>query len=129
MATKRTFRYTWLWEQFEDRADYIRKHMFGAQAVYLSGRLMFLVSERPEPWGGLICPTEREQHASLLADFPFLSNHPVLGKWLYLTAAGDNFDDDAQQIIEAILRGDKRFGVEPPLKRQKLISPRRAPQK
>lgn len=105
-------RHAWLWEQFEDRREYYRKRMFGSQAVYLGDRLMFGVTEKDEPWCGLLCATSREHHPSLLAQFPFLKPHPILGKWLYLSAAADGFEQNAQLIMDAIQSGDPRFGVE-----------------
>jgi hypothetical protein len=87
--------------------------MFGSQAIYLCGRLMFCVASKQEPWKGLLCATSREHHESIRRDFPFLIPHPVLGKWLYLSDADDAFEYRAQSVIEAIARGDRRFGVVP----------------
>lgn len=114
--------HSWIWEQFEDRPDYVRKHMFGCQAVYLSGRIVFCVGCRQPPWSGLLLPVAREHHASLMDDFSFLQPHPVLGKWLYLPDADDRFEYNAQAVLDAIANGDPRLGVIPPVKRR-----RRAP--
>lgn len=115
----RNNRYSWLWEQFEERGDYARRAMFGCQAVYLSGKLMFAVTDRQEPWNGLLCATDRPHHDALRADFPVLTPHPILGKWLYLSAASDGFEEYAQGIADAIARGDVRFGVEPSARKRR----------
>lgn len=86
--------------------------MFGCVACYVAGRLVVVLADRREPWQGLLLPTEREVHSSLLEDFPDLRVHPVLPKWLYLPHGG-GFAASASQIIRRIADGDQRFGVEP----------------
>ncbi len=105
--------HSWLWEQFQERADYTRKSMFGCQAIYLRGRLMFCVAARHEPWNGVLIATEREHHPSLVNEFPFLVPHPILGKWLYLSQSDDAFEYRAESLMAAIHGGDARFGVVP----------------
>ncbi len=46
-------------------------------------------------------------------DYQNVVQHPVLKKWLYLPEASENFESDAQVIVEAIRMNDPRFGVEP----------------
>lgn len=98
--------------------------MFGCVACYQQGRLVLVLADRSEPWQGLLVPTERRAHASLLEEFPPLRGHPVLGKWLYLAHAADGFAATAAQIVERIAAGDARFGVEPAMPR--LPRPRTA---
>ncbi|HSD09592.1 MAG TPA: hypothetical protein VLF14_01310 [Candidatus Binatia bacterium] len=57
-------------------------------------------------------PTEKPLHPSLLADFPALRVHPVLRKWLYVPHAAGAFATVARAIVEHIVTGDRRFGVE-----------------
>lgn len=121
------FRHSWLWEQFEDRPDYIRKSMFGCQAIYLHGRMMFCVAAKQDPWAGLLCITAREHHASLCAEFPYLTPHAVLGKWLYLSDSDDHFESRAQDLLELIGRGDRRLGVVPQPRRRSSKAKRSAP--
>lgn len=85
---------------------------------------MLVLADRGEPWQGLLLPTERRQHASLLEEFRSLRVHPVLGKWLYLAQSNDGFAAAATQILERIGGGDPRFGVEtspPRLPRRKTV--------
>ena len=91
--------------------------MFGCVGCYLDGRLVLVLADRGEPWAGLLIPTERLFHASLLAEFSVLRAHPVLRKWLYLPHASGGFAFGASEIVERIMGGDERFGVEPELPR------------
>lgn len=97
--------------------------MFGCVGCYLDGRIVAVLADRGEPWEGLLVPTERRSHASLLEEFPALRHHPALPKWLYLSHRSPTFDDAAHAIVERIAAGDERFGVEPPPRRL----PRRKP--
>jgi hypothetical protein len=66
----------------------------------------------------LIC-TEREHHASLIAEFPPLSPHPVLPKWLYLAESSDEFERVAERLVTLAKRRDPRIGVAPKAKKRK----------
>jgi hypothetical protein len=87
--------------------------MFGCVACYVSGRLVLVLADRGKAWQGLLVPTERGAHASILAEHPELSAHPVLGKWLYLADDSPDFTAAAAAILERIQARDERFGVEP----------------
>jgi hypothetical protein len=87
--------------------------MFGCVGCYLNGRLVLVLADRREPWAGILIPTDRTLHASLLAEFGLLRVHPVLRKWLYLPHASGAFAREASAIVERIMAGDERFGVEP----------------
>jgi hypothetical protein len=91
--------------------------MFGCVACYLSGRLVLVLADRDEPWQGLLIPSERRDHPTMLADHPALRVHPVLGKWLYLADHTRRFAAAAAAIVDRIEARDERFGVEPPLAR------------
>jgi len=91
--------------------------MFGCVGCYVEGRLVLVLADRKEPWAGILIPTERMLHASLLAEFGLLRVHPVLGKWLYLPHASGGFATEASAIVERIMAGDERFGVEPEVPR------------
>ena len=77
-------RYQWLWEPLETDPGFVLRAMFGAKTVYLDGKLVAGFVAKEEPWRGLLVCTERAHHAALTADFPELTPHPVLPKWLYL---------------------------------------------
>jgi len=91
--------------------------MFGCVACYLSGRLVLVLADRGEPWQGLLIPSQRSDHPSMLADHPGLRVHPVLGKWLYLADGTRRFAAGAAAIVDRIAARDERFGVDPPLAR------------
>jgi hypothetical protein len=96
-----------------DQADYFERPMFGCLAAYLRGRLVLVLATGDEPWNGLLMPTEKEYHASLLQDFIGTVQHPVLKKWLYLPETAEDFEPVATGIVEAVLNNDPRLGVEP----------------
>ena len=109
----------WVTEPLTDETGYMERPMFGCLACYLHGRLMLVLAAREDPWNGLLVPTERDMHDSLMEDFPSLSPHPVLGKWLYLPVKDNEFENIAQDLVERILSNDIRFGVEPKEKKSK----------
>lgn len=114
----------WVIESLEDERSYLEKSMFGCLAVYLHGRLSLLLSSGEEPWNGLLIPTDHQFHDSIRQEYQNVIQHPVLKKWLYLPEASDDFECDAQEIVEVIRMNDPRFGVEPKervLKRKKSI--------
>jgi len=119
MRTRRTNSFRWLFEPLEDGQGYMEKPMFGCLAAYLHGRLVAVAADREEPWNGLLVPTGREHHESLMRDFKALRPHPVLGKWLFLNSAHEDFEDTATALIEAMSGGDPRLGVEPKEKKKK----------
>ena len=60
--------------------------------------------------------------AALQADFPELTPHPILPKWLYLAESADSFERSAARLVALARRRDPRIGVVPRPKK-----PRRAP--
>jgi len=76
--------YAWLWEPLEADASFVLGSMFGTTVVYLDGNLMFCFAAKADPWRGVLVCTDRTHHASLMAECPLLSPHPILPKWLYL---------------------------------------------
>jgi hypothetical protein len=81
--------------------------------------LVLVLADGDEPWRGVLVPTERESHAALMAEFPALASHPVLGKWLYLPESATSFERDAEKLVECVRRLDARIGVLPEKKRPK----------
>jgi hypothetical protein len=117
----RPHRHQWLWQPLEAEPTFVLRPMFGGKAVYLGGKLTVYFAAKAEPWRGLLVATERDHHAALLADFPELSPHPVLPKWLYLPESADSFERTAARLVELARRRDPRIGVAP--KPKKRISP------
>lgn len=103
----------WILEPLLEEPDYFERPMFGCLAAYLHGRLVLVLASGDEPWNGVLVPTERQFHAAIQSDFQATTEHPVLKKWLYLSESSENFEAVAAAIVEAILRHDPRFGVEP----------------
>ncbi len=104
-------------EPLTTEPSFLSRPMFGCVGCYLHGRLVVVLADRREPWQGLLVPTEKRAHPSLLAEFPALRVHPVLKKWLYLPHDGRRFAGAALGIVERMLAGDPRFGVEPAVRR------------
>lgn len=113
MKTRKANAFRWLLEPLEGSPGYMERPMFGSLASYAHGRMMAVASDREEPWSGILVPTSKEHHASLIRQFPALRVHPVLGKWLYIPASDDDFEEAASGVIEAMAAGDPRLGVEP----------------
>ena len=103
----------WLWEPLEADATFVRRAMFGTQAVYLDGRLMLCFCARTEPWRGILVGTDPSRHAALRADIPALVPHPILARWLYLPETADTFERSAELLVALARRRDPRLGVAP----------------
>ncbi len=111
--------FLWVVESIMDEPSYIDKAMFGCRAIYLHGRLVLLLTSGAEPWNGLLIPTDYPFHDSIRQDFPYVVQHPVLKKWLYLPEASEDFESVSSDIVEAVRVGDERFGVGPKEKKRK----------
>jgi hypothetical protein len=105
--------YQWLWEPLETEPSFVLRSMFGAKAVYLDGKLMLCFCASEEPWHGLLVCTDRSRQISLQADFPELTPHAILPKWLYLPESADNFERTGVRLVALARRRDPRFGVAP----------------
>lgn len=103
----------WVLEPLMELPSYLEKPMFGCTAAYLHGRLCLVLASGDEPWNGILIPTGREHHNGIREEFPQTIQHPVLKKWLYLPEASEEFEAVSSDIVEAVRRNDRRFGVEP----------------
>lgn len=104
----------WVVESLVEEPSYLEKAMFGCRGCYVHGRLVLVMASRGrEPWRGLLVPTEKRHHPSLLAALPDLRVHPMLGKWLYLPQDAEGFEEAASSLAELILEADDRIGVLP----------------
>lgn len=126
----------WLWEPLETDPTFVLRSMFGAKAAYLGGELMLCFCAGNEPWRGVLVCTDRANHPALRRDFPELTPHPILPKWLYLPEAADRFERIAAQLVSLARRHDPRLGVTPkprpkkkPAKKRAAAHPRRSPPK
>jgi hypothetical protein len=98
---------------------FVLRSMFGAKAVYLGGKLMLCFCAGEEPWHGVLVCTEHAHHAALRADFPELSPHPILPKWLYLPESTSAFERTAVQLVSLARQRDSRIGVTPGTRKKK----------
>ena len=97
--------------------------MFGAVAVYVGEKIIFLLRERPaDPQANgvwLAIPTEFQK--SLHADFPNASPVRIMGKdisgWRLLAGDADDFEASALRACELVVRNDPRIGKVPNKKR------------
>ncbi len=112
----------WVFDCLEEDPRYIPRKLFNFDAAYLDGRLYLAVAPGKEPWNGMLVCTAREHHAALLHQFPQLVQHPVLGKWLYISQTHTEFESVALDLAALAQRRDRRLGVDSSRKR-------RAPQK
>ncbi len=113
----------WLWEPLETDATFVLRAMFGAKAAYLDGKLMLCFCAREEPWRGVLVATDRDRQTALRAEFPELTPHSILPKWLYLSESADNFESLATRLVVLARRRDPRLGVTPkPRKRRSARS-------
>lgn len=121
---ERSHPFLYLVEQLSDDPSFIERRMFGCLAVYYGGKMQLVLAAQGEsPWMGILIPTEREYHSSLVADFPALASHPVLGKWLYIAESTTEFEPTIAEIVKLIARGDERVGILPkPRKRKKQLA-------
>ncbi len=97
--------------------------MFGALAVYVAGKIIFLLRDRPaDPdangvW--LAIPVTFQE--SLQADFPNARPVRIMGKdisgWRLLAADADDFEASALHACELVVKGDPRIGKVPKSKR------------
>jgi hypothetical protein len=118
--------YAGFWMPLEDEPSFVLRSLFGTKAVYLDGKMMLGFSAGEEPWRGILVCTAREHHASLLAAYPALRPHPILGKWLYLPESADSFERVAEALVRRVRGRDPRIGVVP-LKRKRPRGERRGP--
>jgi len=80
---------------------------------------MFCFCARDEPWRGVLVGTDQARHAALQAEFPELTPHPILPKWLYLPETSDHFERTAARLVALARRRDPRIGIIPkPRKRR-----------
>lgn len=112
-----------------------RKKMFGGFAYYIEEKLVLVMFETYgnkihrgkkfefEIWNGCMFPVEKELHSEVLKAFPFLINHPILPKWLYLPAESEDFENNADLLIKELRKRNIWFGTFPKQKKAKKEKP------
>jgi len=120
-APLKTFDNEWIFEAFAGRPTFFTKRMFGGLAAYLHERQMLVLVEPTKTgrwkWHGVLVCTGHEHHASIRADFPALTPHAVLRKWLYLESSHQEFEATMEGVARRMARNDRRFGIVPVIRR------------
>lgn len=111
--------YQWIWEPLEADPGFLLRPMFGGKSAYLDGRLVLYFAAKAEPWRGVLVCTDRERQPALRAEFPVLTPHEVLPKWLYLPESADDFERIAAALVAACRRRDPRIGIDPGPRRRR----------
>ena len=111
-ARLRRHRFGGLLEDLTEEPTLLVSTMFGCVTCYLHGLLVLGLAEKRPPWRGLLVPTGKEHHATLLAELPELVVHPVIGKWLYLPESAPSFEESAAALVRMARTADPRLGVE-----------------
>jgi hypothetical protein len=113
----KTFDNEWIFEVFAGHPTFFTKRMFGGLAAYLHERQMLVLVEPTRTgrwkWHGVLICTDREHQASIRADFPALTPHQVLQKWLYIDSTHPDFEITIEAVAKNVARNDRRFGVVP----------------
>jgi hypothetical protein len=122
----RSFDNEWIFQVFEHHPSFFSKRMFGGLAAYLFGRQMMLLVEPTKSgrwkWHGVLLCTEFAHQPSILEEFPHLAPHDILKKWLYIDTRDEEFEPTMERVANAIARGDRRFGIHPHPRKEKVPS-------
>ena len=113
----KTFDNEWVLEAFAGHRTFFTKRMFGGLAAYLFERQMLVLVEPTQTgrwtWHGVLVCTGYEHHAVIRAEFPALTPHKVLGKWLFVASTHPDFETTMEGVAERMARNDPRFGILP----------------
>lgn len=105
--------------------DPLVKPMFGAYGVYVRGKIVIILRERPKSPedNGIWIATTSEHHASLKKDFPLMRSIQLFGPgetgWQVLPADHEEFEAAAFKLCELVLKGDDRIGKVPKVRSRK----------
>jgi hypothetical protein len=118
-------------ESLLPEGDFRRRSMFGGFSYSLNDKMILALFESPgskaykgkkyafELWDGCMFPVEREFHEKAFDQFPFLVNHPILSKWLYLPTATEGFEDLVTEVLAQVVRPTSFWGSIPGTKKTK----------
>jgi hypothetical protein len=111
----------WLADPVATEPTFVLKSWFGGRTIMLHGMHQLFLTAQGEPWQGVLVCTFHEHQESLLAEFPALVRHPILGKWLYLSEATETFEDDARRLVQLVRSRDPRIGIPPSSKKKRAV--------
>lgn len=102
-------------------ANVVIKPAIGMYYIYFEGKIVLIfrkVSKNPQH-NGIWIATRREDHASLKADIPTITDfefddHVAEPNWLLLKEDHEDFEEAAITICELVSRHDKRIGKATP---------------
>jgi hypothetical protein len=122
----KTFDNEWILQVFQNHPSFFTKRMFSGLAVYLFGRQMMVLMEPAKTgrwkWHGVLICTEYAHQPAIIEEFPQLAPHDILKKWLYIDTRHEEFEPTMERVAEAIARDDRRFGIQPHSKKEKVRS-------
>ena len=111
------FEHEWIFEEFAEHRTFFRKRMFGGMAAFLFERQMLMLVEPTKSgrwrWHGVLVCTDYEHHASIQAEFPALTPHAVLRKWLFIDSTHEDFESTMEAVARRVGANDRRFGIVP----------------
>jgi hypothetical protein len=114
---KRVFDNEWIFEAFAGHPTFFTRRMFGGLAAYLFERQMLVLVEPTKTgrwnWHGVLICTDHEQQPAIRAEFPALTPHNILRKWLFVDSTHQNFEVTMETVARSIARNDPRFGILP----------------
>ena len=112
---RKKFEHEWILEAFVEHPTFFTKRMFGGLAAYLFERQMLLLVEPTKSgrwkWHGVLVCTDYKHHASIQAEFPALTPHEVLRKWLFIDSTHEDFESTMEAVAKSVASNDPRFGV------------------
>jgi hypothetical protein len=111
----------WIADPVLDEPTFVLKSWFGGRTIMLHGMHCLFLSAQGEPWQGVLVCTFHEHQPSLLAEFPALVQHPILGKWLYLPESAETFERDAKRLVQLAKARDPRIGILPSPRKKKPV--------
>jgi hypothetical protein len=107
----------WILDAFEGHPTFFTKRMFGGLAAYLHERQMLVLVEPTKTgrwkWHGVLICTGHEHQPSIRSEFPALTPHAVLRKWLFVDSKHDHFEPTMEGVARRMARNDPRFGITP----------------
>ena len=97
--------------------------MFGAHAVYVGEKLVFILRDKDDSDSGVWISTTVQHHESLRKDFPKMHSIKIfetpVTAWQVLEKEDDDFEKNVNHLCDLILKGDARIGKIPKPKKKK----------
>jgi len=113
----KTFDHEWIFDAFAGDPSFFTKRMFGGLAAYVHERQVLVLVEPTKSgrwkWHGVLVCTSYEDQPSIRADFPALTPHGILRKWLWVDSRHDAFEETMEGVAKRMAGNDPRFGIVP----------------